>query len=221
MTETKSGRGIRVLIVDDHAIFRSGVRRLLSDESDMRISDEARHGAEALVKLRTGGVDLVLLDINLAGRSGLEVLTQIRAEWPKLPVIMLSMYPQEQYAAVALRGGARGYVSKDMESDDLVAAIRVVMAGGQFVSANVMRDLWQAPNPALTPDDAPPHHRLTHREFQVLLGIAGGKSLTDMGKEMCLSVKTVSTYRSRVLEKLGLGSNADLVRYALQKQLRE
>lgn len=209
---------IDVLIVDDHTIFRSGVRRLLSDEPDMRITDEARNGVEALAKLRARPMGVVLLDINMAGRSGLDVLAQIRDEWPRLPVIMLSMYPEDQYALVALRAGANGYVSKDMESSDLVGAIRAVAAGGKYMSSQVMQDLWR---PQEAPPDQPPHHRLSARELHVMLQIVRGTSLTDIGSQLCLSVKTISTYRTRILEKLNLSSNADLVRYAIGHRLTE
>ena len=207
---------IDVLIVDDHAIFRTGIRRLLSDEVDVRITGEAKNGGEAMTRLRDGCYQVVLLDINMAGRSGLETLGMVRAEWPRQPVIMLSMYPEEQYALVALRAGANGYVSKDMESSDLVTAIRAVALGGRYLPPRVAGDVLLR---LQDEEQGPPHHKLSPREQQILQEIVKGCSLTEIGERMFLSVKTVSTYRSRILEKLDLASNAELVRYALRHGL--
>lgn len=201
-------------MVDDHAIFRSGVRRLLSDETDMRIIAEAGTGLEAIQLLRQRVFSLVLLDINMQGRSGLETLRRIRSEWPGQPVIMLSMYPEEQYAAVSLEAGANGYLSKDHDVDDLVVAIRIAASGGYYLPVSMKSGTLLQRKPA---SEQPPHYRLTERESQILRLIVQGKSLTDIGTQLCLSVKTVSTYRSRLLAKLGLGSNAELVRYCLER----
>ena len=177
---------IEILMADDHAIFRSGMRRLLSDEPDMRIVAEAANGQEAIECLRRRSYGVVLLDVNMGGRSGLDTLRRIRLEWPAQAVILLSMYPEAQYAPIALQLGARG---------SLLQA-----AAGEAPPA------WK---------------RLTEREWHVLRLIVKGVSLTDIGDELCLSVKTVSTYRGRVLAKLGLHSNADLVRYCLEHGLAE
>lgn len=209
---------IRLLLVDDHAIFRSGLRRLLSDEPDLVVTGEARDGQEALEQLRQGSFDLILLDINMTGRSGLEVLKRVRAEWPRQPVLMLSMYPEGEYALMALRSGAQGYLSKDAEASELVAAIRVAAAGGRYLSPRIVGDVLVKLNDA---DEAPLHHRLSARERQILQLIVGGTSLTGIGQRMFLSVKTISSYRSRILAKLALGSNAELVRYALKHGLSE
>ncbi|NTV11415.1 MAG: response regulator transcription factor [Zoogloea sp.] len=204
---------IDVLIVDDHAIFRTGVRRLLSDEDDMHVTGEARNGGEALALLRGQTYQVVLMDINMGARSGLDVLNMIRAEWPRQPVIMLSMYPEKQYALVALRAGANAYVSKDMESSDLVAAIRAVAGGGRYLCSRSAGEMLLQ----LQSDEAgPAHHRLSGRELQIMQEIVNGSSLTEIGERMFLSVKTVSTYRARILEKLDLANNAELVRYALR-----
>lgn len=209
---------IDILVVDDHAIFRSGIKRLLSDEADLRVTGEASNGQEALEQLRQGRYDLVLLDINMAGRSGLEVLERIRADWPRQPVLMLSMYPEEQYALKALKAGAQGYVSKDMDAADLLAAIRITAGGGRYLSPRALGGVLLK----LDEDSSQPaHHSLSPRELQILLLIVRGVSLTEIGQRMFLSVKTVSTYRSRILGKLGLASNADLVRYALQHGLTD
>ncbi|MDD2885964.1 MAG: response regulator transcription factor [Dechloromonas sp.] len=209
---------IEILMADDHAIFRSGVRRLLSDEPDMRIVAEAANGQDALACLRQRSFGLVLLDVNMSGRSGLDTLRRIHAEWPAQPVILLSMYPEAQYAPIALQAGAHGYLSKDRNAAELVAAIRIAAGGGYYLPPGL------APSHLLqvaAGDAAPAWKRLTEREWHILRLIVKGVSLTDIGAELCLSVKTVSTYRGRVLEKLGLHSNADLVRYCLEHGISE
>jgi len=203
---------IEVLIVDDHTIFRSGVSRLLSDEPDLRVTGEAKNGREAIELLRLHSYQAVLLDINMEGRSGLEVLERIRADWPSQAVLMLSMYPEEQFASQALRAGAYGYLSKDADAPELLRAIRTVASGGRYISPNALGGVL------LNIQDSgsqPPHQQLSAREMQIMLLIVQGVPLTEIGKRVFLSVKTVSTYRTRILVKLGLESNANLVRYAL------
>lgn len=209
---------IDVLLVDDHAIFRSGLRRLLSDEADMRVTGEASSGAEALEMLQAGSYAVVLLDINMAGRSGLDTLQRLRVRWPNQPVLMLSMYPEEQYSAIALEAGANGYLSKDRDAAELVRAIRVAAGGGYYISPESGATLL-----ALLRKDKeqPAHHRLTPREQEILQLMMQGLSLTDIGKRLFLSVKTVSTYRTRLLTKLGVDNNADLLRYALRHGLTD
>lgn len=207
---------IDVLLADDHTIFRSGIRRLLLDESDMRVAAEARNGTEAIEMLKSNRFDLMLLDINMDGRSGLEVLETVRELSPTLPVLMLSMYPEEQYALVAMKGGANGYLPKDAEPAELVSAIRRVAAGGQYLSARaapLVQALLQGA------DDRPPHQRLSTREHQIMLMLLKGMSLTLIGEEMMISVKTVSTHRTHILEKLGVTSTAELVLYAVRQGL--
>src|SRR5512135_431632 len=187
------------LIVDDHKIFRAGLQRMISDEQDIRVADEAADGATALAKIRSTHFDVVLLDINMPGRSGFEVLESIRAERAGLPVIMLSMYPEEQYAILALRARANAYLSKDADPRELLAAIRQVAGGGRYVTARAAaRVLMQMDQPG----SASPHERLSPREMQILMKIVAGVSLTEIGVHMCLSVKTVGTYRTRILDKL-------------------
>lgn len=204
---------IRVLVVDDHTIFRSGLRRLLSDETDVRVDDEARDSIEMFAKLKRASFDVVLLDVSLEGRSGLDVLHSVRAEYPKLPVLVLSMYPAEQYAVAALRAGAQGYLTKDVEADELVRAIRQVAAGEPYLTSAVAQRLLLQPDGI---DNRPPHQRLSSREYQIMMMIVQGQSLTDIGEKMFISVKTVSTYRSRILRKLGVESNSELVMYAVR-----
>jgi DNA-binding NarL/FixJ family response regulator len=205
---------IRAFVVDDHTIFRSGLKRLLLDESDIRITGEARSGAEAIDALHVGLFDLVLLDINLEGRSGFEVLATIRREFPALPVLMLSMYPEEQYALVAMRAGASGYLAKDAEPAELLAAIRSVAKGGSYLSMRVAPHIQDQLKGR---DDRPPHQRLTVREHQIMLMLLKGTSPSDIGEEMMISVKTVSAHRAHILEKLGVSSTAELVLYAVRQ----
>ncbi|WP_332749104.1 response regulator transcription factor [Hydrogenophaga sp.] len=207
---------IKVLVVDDHTIFRSGLRKLLSDENDMRVEDEARDITEMQTKLRKASFDVVLLDVSMTGRSGLEAMPSIRAEYPKLPVLLLSMYPAEQYAVVALRAGASGYLTKDAESEELIHAIREVASGKRYISSIAAQRLLQH---APVTDDQPPHHKLSAREHQIMLLIAQGISLTEIGRRMFISVKTVSSSRTRILKKLGVESNAELVMYAVRHKI--
>lgn len=209
---------IEVLVVDDHTIFRSGLRRLLGDEADMRVREEAGNAADAMQLLRQTSFDSVILDINLKGRSGLDLLKSLRREWPALPVLMVSMYPEEQFARAALDAGANGYVAKDAEPGDLLAAIRRVAQGGTWLSTGFAARAREMPGRPQA-SDQPPHFRLTVREMQIMMAIVAGKSLTEIGADLFLSVKTVSTYRSRILEKLQLGGNSELVRYAMQHAL--
>jgi len=205
---------IRALVVDDHTIFRSGLKRLLLDESDIRVTGEARSGAEAIEALRAEAFDVVLLDINLEGRSGLEVLATIRREFPAKPVLMLSMYPEEQYALVAMRAGASGYVAKDAEPAELISAVRAAAKGGTYLSARVAPHVQDQLKGV---DERPPHQRLTVREHQIMLMLLKGVPPADIGEEMMISIKTVSAHRTHILEKLGVASTAELVLYAVRQ----
>jgi DNA-binding NarL/FixJ family response regulator len=207
---------IRVLLVDDHTIFRTGLRRLLSDESDIRVTGEAKDICEMFAQLRTQDIDVVLLDVNMSGRSGLEAMPSIRAEFPRLPVLLLSMYPAEQYALVALRGGANGYLTKDAEPEELVHAIHEVQRGNRYLTSAATQRLLLQPDGQ---HGQPPHLKLSARENQILMMIVQGMSLTDIGTRMFISVKTVSTYRTRIIRKLGVESNAELVMYAVRHKV--
>ncbi|WP_153147243.1 response regulator transcription factor [Dechloromonas sp. H13] len=209
---------IDVLVVDDHAIFRSGLKRLLADEADMRVTGEAGNGQEALDMLQAGTWSVILLDINMTGRSGLDTLKRIRARWHEQPVLMLSMYPHEQYAAMALDAGANGYLSKDCDARELVQAIRIAAGGGYYLSPAAAGNIFVK---LRKEGSQPPHYKLTPRELEILHLIIQGVSLTEIGKRLFLSVKTVSTYRTRLLEKLGVENNADLLRYALRHGLTD
>jgi DNA-binding NarL/FixJ family response regulator len=207
---------IELLVVDDHTIFRSGVRRLMSDEPDIRVTGEAPDGATALALVRSQRFDVVLMDINMVPRNGLEVLAALRAERPRLPVIMLSMYVEPQYARQALKARANAYLSKDVSHEELIRAIRHVVKGGVYVSPSFEPSLLSAID-----EEAAPHTRLSPREMQVMEKIARGVSLTDIGAQMCVSVKTIGTHRAHILEKLGLKTNAELVQYAIHHGLLE
>lgn len=207
---------IRILVVDDHAIVREGLKQILSDVNGMSVSDEAAGGQEALAKIRSAEFDVILLDISLPGRSGLEILKEIRAEQPKLPVLILSMHAEEQYAIRSLRAGASGYLTKASAPDELIGAIRKVSCGRKYVSAFLAEKL------ALELDaDAqkPPHETLSDREYQVMLMLASGKTVKEIANELCLSVKTISTYRSRLMDKMNMKKNAELTLYAVRNRL--
>ncbi len=208
---------IRVLIADDHAIVRQGLRAILSDTADMVVAGEAENGVRALQLLRDGAWDVVLMDVNMPDRNGIDTLKLVKKEFPKLPVLMLSMHPEEQYAVRALKAGASGYLSKQSAPEQLVLAIRQVASGKKYVSAEVAEQLATA----IAEDDRAPHERLSDREYQTLCMIASGKTLTQIGEELNLSVKTVSVYRARLLEKMKLKNNAELTHYGLKHGLVE
>lgn len=201
---------IEVMLVDDHALFRSALARLLADEVDICVCAQVASGQEALELLRQRQFTVVVLDINLRGRSGLDVLRHIRAQWPQQAVLMLSMYPALEYAAQTMQVGAQGYVAKDAEALILLQALRTVAQGGYCFAPLV-------PPPLPAPHVL--HQQLSARERHILSLIVRGMSLTDIGESLCLSVKTISTYRSRILKKLCVSSNAALVRYAVQQGL--
>ena len=207
---------IRILVADDHAVVRQGVIQILAEVRDMLVKDEAQNSAEALDKVLKYEYDVVLLDISMPGRSGLEVLEDIKAQRPKLAVLILSMHPEEQYAVRALRAGASGYLTKASAPQELIGAIRKVAQGGKYVTASLAEKLA---------DDLDvdikklPHERLSNREDQVMMMLAGGKSVSDIAEELCLSVKTISTYRTRILSKMGMKKNAELTLYAVQNKL--
>lgn len=203
---------INLLVVDDHAIFRAGLRRLLSDESDMRVAAEASSGNEAMEMIRATRFDVIVLDINMTGRSGLDTLSAVRAEFPRLPVLMLSMYVEPQYTLMAMRANANAYLSKDTNPAELTTAIRRVAAGGHYMAVG-------APTRMDLDERQVAHESLSQRERHIMMKIVSGHSLTDIGVQMSLSVKTVSTYRSRMLRKLNITSNAELVQYAMRHGL--
>lgn len=209
---------LRILIADDHPVFRRGLKQIIAETSDLVVADEAADGREALLKARTGDYDLVLLDISMPFKNGLDVLSELKNERPTLPVLMLSMHPEEQYAVRAVRAGASGYLTKESAPEELVGAIRKVSRGGKYVSASLAEALTSVLN---EDDNRLPHETLANREHQVALLIASGKSVSEIAQELSLSVKTVSTYRARILEKMRMTNNAELIRYAIKNALVE
>ncbi len=207
---------LKILIADDHPVFRRGLKQIIAEASDMVVADEASDGREVLSKVRAGNYDVVLLDISMPGRNGIDVLAQLICEKPRLPVLMLSMHPEEQYAVRALRVGASGYLTKESAPEELVAAIQKVSTGGKYVSASLGEKLA-----SIVQHEAEqlPHERLSHREYQVMCLIASGRAITEIAKELSLSVKTISTYRSRILQKMKMKNSSELTRYAISKSL--
>jgi DNA-binding NarL/FixJ family response regulator len=207
---------IKILIADDHPIVRAGFKQVISDMPDMLVADEAGNGQEVLNLIGKKDYDLVLLDISMPGRSGLEILKDLKSEKPKLPVLILSIYPEEQYAIRALRAGASGYMTKASAPNELILAIRKISEGGKYISASLAEKLAYY----LDGDAAkPPHETLSDREYQVMLMIASGKTVTEIANELCLSVKTISTYRTHILEKMKMKNNAEITLYAVQNKL--
>ncbi|UCE78458.1 MAG: response regulator transcription factor [Nitrospiraceae bacterium] len=207
---------LKILIADDHAIVREGLKQVLADTSDMVVSDEAADTEETLRKALGGDFDVVVLDISMPGRGGIEVLKQIKSQKPKLPVLVLSMYPEQQYALRVLKAGAAGYLTKESAPDELIDAIRKVSKGMKYVSAHLAEEIAFA----LDSDaERPIQETLSDREFQVLCMIASGKTTAKIAEELALSVKTVSTYRSRILEKMRMKNNAELTHYAIKNKL--
>lgn len=208
---------IRVLIADDHAIVREGLANVLSSSVGFEVAALAASGPETLEKIREKSVDVVLLDMAMPGMNGIETLKQIKIERPRLPVLILSMHPESQYAIRSIRAGAAGYLTKDCEKEILLEALRRAAAGGQYLTPAVSECMMREIQQPIT--GAQPHQLLSDREFEVLRLIAEGMPLADMARQLNLSPKTVSTYRARILEKLGLSSNAELMRYAFDQGL--
>ncbi len=207
---------INILIVDDHVIVREGLKQILVDTPDMVVTDEAKNGEEALSKALGSDFDVVVLDIALPDKSGLEVLRQIRDRKPKLPVLMLSMYPEDQFALRALKAGASGYLNKESAPEELINALRKASNGAKYISDTLLEEI------ADTLDfttERPAQEILSDREFQVLCLIASGKSVKEIAGKLEINIKTVSTYRLRILEKLRMKNNSELTYYAVKNQL--
>jgi DNA-binding NarL/FixJ family response regulator len=207
---------IEVILCDDHALIRRGIRDTLSDAIDIRVVGEAGEYAELRSLMRQQRCDVLVLDINLPGRSGLDVLHALKDEGASTRVLIVSMYPQDQYAIRALRAGAAGYVNKGGDPQELVQAVRTVAQGRKYVTPEIAQMLVES---LTAPPSENPHERLSDRELQTLQLIASGKRLSDIADELLLSPKTVSVYRARVLEKLGLANNAELTVYAIRNGL--
>lgn len=209
---------IRVFIVDDHAILRRGIRDILTDGEGIDVVGEAQEYNELRTKLRGLQVDILLLDVNLPGKNGIDILKGLREEYPRLKVLMLSMYPEDQYAVRAIKAGAYGYLNKASAPEQLLDAVAQIVAGRRFITPEIAQSL--ADNLASDGEELP-HTKLSDREFQTLCLMASGKRLADIAAAMALSPKTVSVYRARILEKMAMSNNAELTHYALKHGLVE
>ena len=211
---------IRVLICDDHQIVRQGIQQMLADAPDVELAGEAANGPEALARVRLGGIDVVLMDIAMPQRDGLDVLRQLKGEFPRLPVLMLSTYPDKQYAVRSLKLGAVGYLNKSADSEQMIGAIRKVAAGGLFITPTVAEHLAGAIGAGRDrAEEQPLHDRLSHREYQVFRLLAGGRSVGEIAEQLILSSNTVSTYRARILEKTGTRNDVELALYAVRQDI--
>jgi DNA-binding NarL/FixJ family response regulator len=209
---------MRILITEDHAVVRQGLKLILADHFKKAVFGEARNATEALARVWKEKWDVVVLDITMPGRSGLEVLKEIKRSRPRLPVLILSMHPEDQFAVRLLKAGAAGYLTKESAGEELVGAIKKVVGGGRYISPSLAEKMASY----LTMDiQKAPHERLSDREFLILRMIASGKPVSQIAKELSISVSTVSTYRARILEKMDMKNNAELTHYALQKELVE
>lgn len=207
---------IKVLVADDHAVVRKGLAQIISETMDMEVTAEAGTSAEVFEHIRGGSFDVVVLDLNMGDQSGLEVLKNIKAEYPDLPILILSVYPENQFAIRTLRAGASGYLNKDSAPEQLVKAVRRVAEGKRYVSPAVAEELLFQLD---TESDGPRHESLSDREFQVLRMLSSGSTVSEIAENLNLSVKTISTYRSRVMEKMNMKSNAELTHYAIKNDL--
>jgi two-component system invasion response regulator UvrY len=207
---------IKILVVDDHAVVRAGIQHFLADIPDMQVADEAASAAETIRKIRAIDVDIVVLDIAMPDQSGAEVLRQIKREKPNLPVLILSMHPENRFAIQVLRCGASGYVQKEALATELVDAIRTIARGHKYISHAVAELLTM--DPGIAPD-RPLHDTLSTREYEIFYRLSQGDGATKIADDLCLSVKTVSTYRSRILQKMNMTSNADMIYYAIKEKI--
>ncbi len=208
----------RILIADDHAVVRAGLRQFLLDDGNVREVGEAATGQQALDRLRESRWDLLILDISMPGRSGLDILKHVRSGFPDTRILVLSGFPERQYAVNVLRAGAGGYLAKDSAPEELLKAVRIVLQGRRYVSQALAELLVKELD---ADSDKPMHAQLSEREFQIFTKLATGRAVSEIAEELCLSVKTISTYRSRVLEKMNFRTNADITTYALRNDLMQ
>ena len=209
---------INILIADDHPFIRQGLRKVLSSCEDMLVIDEAANGNEVLDKLRRHNFDVIILDISMPGESGLELIKTLRKEFPRLAVLVLSAYPEEQYALRALKAGASGYLTKETATTELIGAIHKISGGGKYISASMAETLAFAIE---SDSEKLPHEKLSNREYEVMLMIASAKSVREIAEELSLSEKTIGTYRSRILEKMDMKNSSEITYYALKNGLIE
>jgi len=209
---------IKIFVADDHAIVRRGLKQIISETHDMLVAAEAERGDDLLSKVFQEHYDLVLLDISMPGINGLEVLKQLKRRRPRLPVLMLSIYPEEQYAMRALKAGASGYLTKESAPEELIAAIRKISKGGKYVSPALAEKIISQLD---TNEGKPVHATLSNREYQVMCMFASGKKVKEIADALALSIQTISTYRTRILDKMKLNGIGDLIRYAVKQRLVE
>jgi two-component system invasion response regulator UvrY len=208
---------IRVITVDDHPVVRRGLKQIIAAEPDMQVVGEAENAREGIRVIRETACDAVVLDITLPDASGLDVLSRLKSECPTLPVLIMSIHDEEPYALRVLKAGASGYLMKNSIPEELIKAIRKITSGGKYISPSIAERLASE----FASSEKSPHEKLSDREFQILCLIASGKSLKEIGEALCISGKTVSSYRARILEKMNVKTNADLVGYALKNRLIE
>lgn len=207
---------IKILIADDHPIVRKGLKEIIEETSDMVVADEANNGEEALSKVLKSNLDVVVLDISMPGTSWIDILKKIKKEKPELSILVLSMHPEELYAVQVFRAGASGYLTKQSTPDELLAAIRKISTRRKYISTSLAEKLaYDLENDA----NGPPHETLSNREYEVMCLIATGKTVKEIAEKLKLSVKTISTYRSRILEKMNMRNNAELTHYAIKNLL--
>lgn len=207
---------IRIVVADDHTIVREGLKQLLSGAGDLAVVGEAQNGHEVLERVRVLDFDVLLLDMSMPGKSGIELIKQVRAEKPKLRVLVLSMHEEEQYAVRAIKAGASGYLTKESATAQLVSAIRKVASGGAFITESVAQQLALG---AMPQTEGPPHGALSDREFQVFRELVSGKGVSEIAAGLNLSVKTVSTHKARIMQKMNMSNPAELIRYAIHHRL--
>ena len=207
---------IRIVVADDHTIVREGLKQILASANDLEVVGEASDGHEAMERVRALDFDLLLLDMSMPGKSGIELIKQVHAEKPKVKILILSMHEEQQYAVRAIRAGASGYLTKDSASRQLVEAIRKIAGGGAFISAEVAQQLALG---AMPDAKGPLHAALSDREYQVFMLIAEGRSISDIAEQLNLSVKTVSTHKANVLQKMNMSTTGELIRYAIANGL--
>jgi len=207
---------IRIIIADDHTIVREGLKQLLLAAADFTVVGEAANGHEVLARVRELAFDVLLLDMSMPGRSGIDLIKQLKAGFPRIHILVLTMHEEQQYAVRAIRAGAAGYLTKESASAQLASAIRKVASGGAFITETVAEQLAME---AMQQSAGPPHLTLSDREYQVMQMLVAGHSVTDIGEQLHLSVKTISTHKARLMQKLNLASQADLIRYAISHHL--
>lgn len=207
---------IKIVIADDHDIVRAGLKQIIADEEDMEVAGEANSGEKLIELIKKNDYDVVLLDLKMSGMNGIEVMKHIKAIKPAIPVIVLSMHAEDQYAVRTIKAGASGYITKETAGDSLISAVKRVVAGGKYISPTLAETLAES---VAGGGNELPHENLTDREFQVLCMIASGKTVSEIGSELFLSVKTISTYRQRILEKMNMKNNSELTHYVIKNNI--